>query len=104
MELLLSQQCCLLSTEFFQLLGLLRALLVKNGYFLPLGDKLILNEPGYSNMLLVSVERLQHGANGGFAYGRAHAFYLTRFDVTLMVEAFTRGVKGPLLIQHVHAK
>ena len=58
MELLLSQQLRLLSTEFSQLLGLLRALLVKQGYFLPLGDKFILNEPSYSGMLLVSFKRL----------------------------------------------
>ena len=41
-EVLLSQQRDLFSTALFQLLGLLRALLLKNGYFLPLGDKFIL--------------------------------------------------------------
>ena len=39
--LLLSQQLCLLSTEFSQLLGLLRVLLLKQGYFLSFGDKFI---------------------------------------------------------------
>ena len=83
-EFLLSQQLCLLSTEFSQLLGLSRALLVKQGYFLFFGDKFILNEPDYSGMLLVSVKRLQHGAKGGFACGRTHTFYRTPFDVTQM--------------------
>ena len=57
-ELLLSQQLCLLSTDFSLLLGLLRALLVKQGYFLSFSDKFILNEPGYSGMLLFYVKRL----------------------------------------------
>ncbi|CAI5725094.1 unnamed protein product [Hyaloperonospora brassicae] len=51
MELLLSQQLRLLSTEFSQLLGLLRALLVKQGYFLPLESKFIVDELGDSSML-----------------------------------------------------
>uniref|UniRef100_M4BQK5 Uncharacterized protein n=1 Tax=Hyaloperonospora arabidopsidis (strain Emoy2) TaxID=559515 RepID=M4BQK5_HYAAE len=53
-------------------------------------------------MLLVSVKRLQHGANGGFAYGRTHTLYRTPIDVTKMVKAFARGVKAILLIQHLH--
>ena len=65
--LLLSQQLCLKSTKFSQLLGLLRALLVKQGYFLPFGDKYILDELGFSSMLLVFIKRLQHGANRSFA-------------------------------------
>ena len=102
MELLLSQQLCLLSTELSQLLGLLRALLVKQSYFLPFSDKFILDEPGYSGMLLVSVKRLQHGANGGLAYGRAHSPYRTPFEVTQMVKPFTCWVKGFFTIHHVH--
>ena len=102
MELLLSQQLCLLSTKFSQLLGLLRSLLVKQGYLLPLGDKFILDEPGYRGMLLVSVKRLQHGANGDLAYGINHAFYRTPFNITQMGKPFTRGVKGLFIIQHVH--
>ena len=47
---------------------------VKQGYDLPFGDKFTLNESAYSGMLLVYVKRLQHGANGGFAYGITHAF------------------------------
>ena len=66
--LLLSQQLCLLSTEFSQLLDLLRALLVMLGYFISFGDKLILDKLGYSGMLLVSVKRLQHGADNDFVY------------------------------------
>ena len=55
-------------------------------------------------MLLVSVKRLQHDANGGFAYDRAHAFYRTPFEVTQLAKAFTRGVEGLLLFEHVHVK
>ena len=44
-DLLLSQQLCLLRTEFPQLLSLLRTLMVKQGYFLSFSDKFILNEP-----------------------------------------------------------
>ena len=90
---MLSQQLCMLITELSQLLGLLGALLVKQGYFLSFGDKFILNEPGYSGMLLVSDKRLRHGADGGFTYGRARAFYRPPFGVTQMVKAFTRGME-----------
>ena len=100
--MLLSQQFILLSTEFFQRLSLLSALLVKQGYFFAFGDNFILNELGYSGMLLVPVKGLQHGANGGFTDGRTHSFYRSSFDDTQMVKAFTRGVKAFLLIQHVH--
>ena len=103
-ELLLSQHLCLLSTESSQLLGVLRALLVNQGYFLSFGATFMLNEPGDGGMLLVSVKRLQHYANGSFEYGRTHAFYRTPFDATQMVKAFTRGVEGFLLIQTVYAE
>ena len=53
---------------------------MKEGYFLSFGGKFILNDHGYSGMLLVSVKRLQHGANGNFAYGRRHEFYRTPFE------------------------
>ena len=84
-ELLLSQQLCLLITEFSQLIGLLITLMVKQGFFLSLSDKLILNEPAYSGMLSVSVERIHHGANCDIAYGRTHAFYRTPFHVTQII-------------------
>ena len=66
--LLLSQQLCLKNTKFSQLLGLLRDLLVKQGYFLPFGDKYILDELGLAaccwslsrdfNMALIAVSPL----------------------------------------------
>ena len=80
------------------MLSLLRALLVKQSYHISFVDKLILNEPDFRGLLLVSSKSLQHGANRGLAYSNVYAFYLTPFDVTRMVEAFTRGVKGLLFI------
>ena len=102
--LLLSQQLCLWSTKFYQMLGLLRALLVKQGYFISFGDKVILNKPSYNCMFLVSVKRLHHGASNGLVYGRTHTLYRTPFDVTQIVKAFTRGMKAFLFIQHAHVK
>ena len=102
MELLLSQQLCLLSTEFSQLISLFRALLVKQGYILPFGDKLILDEPGDGGMLLVSVKRLQHSGNANVAHGRAHSPYRGPFEITQICKAFTRRVKDFSLIHHVH--
>ena len=61
-------------------------------------------EAGYSGMLLLSVKRLQHNANVDLAYGRSHEFYLTPFDVTQIGQAFTRCVKGLLIIIYVHAE
>ena len=71
---------------------MLRTLLAKHGYFLSFSNKFILNEPGYSGMLLISVKRLQHGANDGFADGKTNSFYRTPFEVTQMVKPFRRGV------------
>ena len=80
-KLLLSQQIWQLSTDFSQLLGLFRALLVKQGFFFPFGNKFMLNEPGYRGTFLVSVKRPQHCASGIFAYGRTLTSYCTPFDV-----------------------
>ena len=78
--------------------GLLRALLMKVGYFLSLSDNYFLNEPGDSGMMLVSVDRLQYCANGDFASGRTHACYSTPFDVTHMIGDYTRGMKDFFVI------
>ena len=48
---------------FAQQFFLSRSLLVKQGYFLFFHVKLILYELGYSIILIVSVERVQQGAN-----------------------------------------
>ena len=81
-ELLLSQQLCLLSTQFSQLVGLIRALLVMQGYFLSFSVKFLLNEPGDRGMQLVSVKRFQHGGNADVAHGRAHSPYRAPFEIT----------------------
>ena len=101
-KLLLSHQLSLLSTEFSQLLGLLRVLLVKQGYFLPFGSKFMLNEPGDGGMLLVSVKRLQHSSDANVTHGRAHSLYRSPLEITQIGKAFTRRVKAFFLIQHVH--
>ena len=92
-KLMLSQQLSLLITELSQLLGLSRALLVKQGYFLPFGSKFMLNEPGDGGMLLVSVKRLQHSGNANVAHGRDHSPYRGSFDIPEMGKAFTRRVQ-----------
>ena len=81
-KLLLSQQLCLLSTELSQLLGLLRALLVKQGYFFLFDARFMLNELGDSGMFLVSVKRILNSANDSVAYGRTHSSYRVAFEVT----------------------
>ena len=55
--LLLSQQFKLLSTMFSKQLCLLRTLLVKQGYFFPLGIKFVLNERGDCGVLAVAPGR-----------------------------------------------
>ena len=72
-DLLMSQQLCLLSTEFSQHIGMLRAFLVKQGFFLSLNDKFILNEPGYSGMLLISVKAFL-SANGDVLNSSTYTF------------------------------
>ena len=65
---MLSQQFNLLSTMFTQQLCLLRTLLVKQGYFFPLGVKFILNELGDGGMLSVWPQGGQQCANGFLPY------------------------------------
>ena len=108
--MLLSQQFQLLSTLFSQHLRVLRALLVKQGYFLLGPVEFVLNELGYSRMLLISTQSVQHGANGWPAYGRTYSFDRPPLKVSQMskpftrcVEAFWRGCEASsFFIQHVH--
>ena len=81
-QLMLYQQLCMLITDFPQLLGLLRALLVKQGYFLPFGANFMLKEPGDSGMSLVSVKRFQHSGNANVSHGTTHSPYRGSFEVT----------------------
>ena len=74
---------------------------MKQGYLRLFGDILIYKF-GYGGKLLVTVKRLQHGADSGVTNGLNDTLAYCPFDTTQTVEALMPAVKSFLFIYHVH--